>query len=173
MKDIVALDGSTLEFVHINSAKEFCARNLAAALRKDIDRITWLECVTPDFFEALRNTVANLWFICRKDQDAYIGIGSTAIPGHGQLVMNVGIHPDYRGNGYGRAAIISMCEFFENHQGCEVTCVIDGSAVHTAFCKSLGMKKEGMQWKVKVRDILLKEVPADVCEDVAGEFARC
>ena len=111
---IVALDGSTLDFVTpaIGQADKF--REFKEYWREASDTVADNYGMFTSCFSAWYATIKlfreKLAFIQRRGEDRFCGYMACGTSGK-TLVVHVSILPSYRGNGYARAAILFACDW--------------------------------------------------------------
>ncbi len=135
MRSIRAVDGTVLNFVSPKYAEKLEVYTLRSRCRNETSAYPLLESMDGDRFEAMQEVFDKMWFIRRSNEKAYCGVCYFSVDEDSSTIYpTVIIAPEYRGNGYGRAAVIAMCTGTHAHN----IGYIDRSS---KFCESLGMTR--------------------------------
>ncbi len=132
---IVAVDGSTLDLVPVRDANGGEAARLQSKCLRLRGKFLFLDALYCDRFSAMQNSISGVWLLQRRGEKAYCGLcycGYVKVTN--TIYPVVVIAPEYRGNGYGRAALVAMCVG---------TCATSVGYVceESKFCEDMGMKR--------------------------------
>lgn len=160
----VALDGSTLDFVTpaIGQADKF--REFKECWRSASDTVADNYGMFTSCFSAWYMTVKRfrekLAFIKRRGEDRFCGY-ITCGTRDKTLVVHVSILPDYRGNGYARAATLFACSWSsEQERPCNVLalCADLSSVEGCNFIKGFGHLHENADIGILTARIPIREL---------------
>lgn len=155
MKDIIALDGSQLNFVAPSPSPDM--ERMAAALGTEGVYLWQVyrpmhEKYSDLCYKLLNSITRGVFYIMRPLEDKYVGAVSYYLP-KGQDVINVHVYiaPEERLNGYGRATILSLAHHFADYKVYGMQCGDEmvEDEVARAFCDSFSTSRP-----IKLGDLL-------------------
>lgn len=150
-KSITAVDGSVLDLIHVKAVSQQTASDLAHDLGDDLKKLWFGQYLYT--LDILRDSDFNVWFIQKRGEKHYIGVCISTIDDCQEHVsMLVAVTKKWRGNGYGRAAIITMAEAYGELATEPVFEVVAG--MHDNFCINLGMKLRHGVWRLPISELI-------------------
>lgn len=153
MESIVALDGSTLDFVPMWDAGVRDVRDFSTTLAGMKEQSLFFQNLFLAHVQGMDTFRGGTYFIKRRGQDKYIGVVHAVVSESNYVSPEVAISTEYRGNGYGRAAIISVCSDIEE-RGLSGVMMLAHDGYNDAFCESLGMHHSVNGWFVNTKEVI-------------------
>lgn len=152
MESITALDGTVLDFTHIQNAPDRLIRKFIGTIYADRDAIFYGEALSGDL-NVVRASALTIWFISQRGKEDYVGVCYYGTAEDNTWVsMEVAISETWRLNGYGRAAFVAMCERLEALADDHVVVVPKGK--NDDFCKSMDMYERETMWVLPIKEVL-------------------
>lgn len=151
MESITAIDGSILDFVHISDADQRCVRSLITSIYDQRNESLFMQTLTSDL-QATAYTFTHTYFIKKRGEGAYVGVVYYGTGETEAVAIEVAVAPDWRLNGYGRAAVLAVCWALEHLAEDHYFCVPTGR--NDAFCKGLHMYQSSTCWFIRLRELL-------------------
>ena len=151
MESITALDGSVLDFVHIQDADTVSILSFVGTVYNQRSRIRYIKELNTNL-SAVRDSNPHLWFIQKRGEKGYVGMVVFGTSEDYAVSIEVCISPKWRLNGYGRAAVVAAAELLSGLSDDHYFCVAKG--LHDVFCRGLGMDDAPTCWTMRVRELL-------------------